>query len=102
MSESVSQNPVPLSGPGTGGSSLVQIQFLLLYHRFSHSAGNDRAAYHILPAGAFYALFNGVSLFRMKMGRNNCFSCGKCAKARKMDADAAKTPNLEHSIAGIA
>ena len=55
-----------------------------------------------MPAGAFYALFHRVSLFRMKMGRNNCFSCGKCAKARKMDADAAKTPNLEHSIARIA
>ena len=94
MSESVSQNPVPLSGPGTGGSSLVQIQFFLLYHRFSHSAGNDRAAYHILPAGAFYALFHRVSLFRITSGRNNC----ACAKTRKMDADAAKTPNLERQL----
>ena len=42
--------PVPLSGPDTGGGRLVQIQLLLLYHRFSHSAGNDRAAYHIFPS----------------------------------------------------
>ena len=51
-----------------------------------------------MPAGALYALFHRVSLFRITSGRNNC----ACAKTRKMDADAPKTPNLEHSIAGIA
>ena len=51
-----------------------------------------------MPASAFYALFHRVSLFRITLGRNNC----ACAKTHKMDADAPKTPNLEHSIAGIA
>ena len=80
------------------GGRLVQIQLLLLYHRFSHSAGNDRAAYHILPAGAFYALFNRVSLFQMKVDKNKCVSCGKCAKACKMDVDVTKTPNHTECI----
>ena len=47
-----------------------------------------------MPAGAFYALFHRVSLFRITLGRDNC----TCAKTRKMDADAAKTPNLEHQL----
>ena len=33
----------------------------------------------LCPLGAFYALFNRVSLFQMKVDENKCVSCGKCA-----------------------
>ena len=44
----------------------------------------------LCPLGAFYALFNRVSLFQMKVDKNKCVSCGKCAKACKMDVDVTK------------
>ena len=52
----------------------------------------------LCPLGAFYALFNRVSLFQMKVDRNKCVSCGKCAKACKMDVDVTKTPNHTECI----
>lgn len=50
------------------------------------------------PLGAFYALFNRVSLFQMKVDKNKCVSCGKCARACKMDVDVTKTPNHTECI----
>ena len=50
------------------------------------------------PLGAFYALFNRVSLFQMKVDKSKCVSCGKCAKACKMDVDVTKTPNHPECI----
>ena len=44
----------------------------------------------LCPLGAFYALFNRVSLFQMKVDKNKCVSCGKCARACKMDVDVTK------------
>ena len=52
----------------------------------------------LCPLGAFYALFNRVSLFQMKVDKNKCISCGKCAKACKMDVDVTKTPNHTECI----
>ena len=52
----------------------------------------------LCPLGAFYALFNRVSLFQMKVDGNKCVSCGKCAKACKMDVDVTKTPNHTECI----
>ena len=52
----------------------------------------------LCPLGAFYALFNRVSLFQMKVDENKCISCGKCAKACKMDVDVTKTPNHTECI----
>ena len=46
----------------------------------------------LCPLGAFYALFNRVSLFQMKVDKSKCVSCGKCARACKMDVDVTKTP----------
>ena len=47
----------------------------------------------LCPLGAFYALMNRVSLFQMKVDKGKCVSCGKCARACKMDVDVTKTPN---------
>ena len=52
----------------------------------------------ICPLGAFYALLNKVSLFQMKVDKNKCVSCGKCARVCKMDVDVTKTPNHTECI----
>ena len=52
----------------------------------------------LCPLGAFYALLNRVSLFQMKVDKNRCVSCGKCAKACRMDVDVTKTPNHAECI----
>ena len=52
----------------------------------------------ICPLGAFYALLNKVSLVQMKVDQSKCISCGKCAKACKMDVDVTKSPNHTECI----
>ena len=52
----------------------------------------------LCPLGAFYALLNKVSLFQMKVDQNKCVSCGKCARACKMDVDVTKSPNHTECI----
>ena len=52
----------------------------------------------LCPLGAFYALLNKVSFFQMIVDKNKCVSCGKCAKACKMDVDVTKTPNHTECI----
>ena len=47
----------------------------------------------ICPLGAFYALLNKVSLVGMQVDESRCISCGKCARACKMDVDVTKTPD---------
>lgn len=46
----------------------------------------------LCPLGAFYALFNRVSLLQIGVNESKCISCGKCAKACKMDVEVLKTP----------
>lgn len=52
----------------------------------------------LCPLGAFYALLNRVSLFQMKVDKDKCVSCGKCAEACKMDVDVTKLPNHAECI----
>ena len=52
----------------------------------------------LCPLGAFYALFNKVSLLRMKVDANACISCWKCARACGMDVDVTKTPDHAECI----
>ena len=52
----------------------------------------------LCPLGAFYALVNRVSLFGMKVDTHKCVSCGKCAKACKMDVDVTKNPDHTECI----
>ena len=35
---------------------------------------------YICPLGAFYSIFNKVSLFRYRIDGDKCVHCGKCAK----------------------
>lgn len=41
----------------------------------------------LCPLGAFYALFNRVSLLHYHVDGGKCVSCGKCAAICKMDVD---------------
>ena len=53
---------------------------------------------YLCPQGAFYALFNKVSLLQMKVDANACISCGKCVKVCSMDVDVTKTPDHAECI----
>ena len=52
----------------------------------------------LCPLGAIYALFNRLSLFQMKVNEHKCISCGRCARACKVDVDVTKTPNHTECI----
>ena len=52
----------------------------------------------ICPLGAFYGLMNKVSLLGIKVDGHKCVSCGKCARACKMDVEILKNPNSSECI----
>lgn len=52
----------------------------------------------ICPLGAFYALFNKVSVYRFHIDKEKCTSCGACSRVCKMDVDVYKTPNHTECI----
>ena len=52
----------------------------------------------LCPLGAFYALFNKVSLLGINVDKQKCVSCGECAKSCKMDVDVTKSPNHTECI----
>lgn len=49
----------------------------------------------LCPLGAFYALFNKISLLDYNVDKNKCISCGKCSRTCKMDVDITK--NTSHT-----
>ena len=53
---------------------------------------------YICPLGAFYSIFNKVSLFRYRIDGDKCVHCGKCAKVCQMNVDPVKTPNRPECI----
>ena len=53
---------------------------------------------YICPLGAFYALFQKISLIRMRVDENKCVDCGICAKTCKMNVNPRKTPNSNECI----
>ena len=53
---------------------------------------------YLCPLGAFYALFQRVSLIRMKLDASACVGCGACAKACPMQVDPSRTPNSAECI----
>lgn len=52
----------------------------------------------ICPLGAFYSLFNRISLLGIQIDTGKCVSCGKCQRVCKMDVDVTKTPNHAECI----
>ena len=53
---------------------------------------------YICPLGAIYALFQKVSLVRMRFDEKKCVDCGACARVCKMNVDPRKTPNSAECI----
>ena len=49
----------------------------------------------LCPLGAFYALFNKISLLSYNIDKHKCISCGKCGRTCKMDVDITK--NTSHT-----
>lgn len=52
----------------------------------------------LCPLGAFYALFNKVSLYKFQVNKDKCTSCGVCSHTCKMDVDVIKNPNSTECI----
>ncbi len=52
----------------------------------------------LCPLGAIYGLFNKISLFRYKVQKGSCTSCGTCTKACKMGIDAQNDVNSMECI----
>ncbi|WP_138160357.1 4Fe-4S binding protein [Peptoniphilus catoniae] len=44
----------------------------------------------ICPLGAFYSLFNKISLYQIHFDKEKCIACGKCLRACKMDVNVIK------------
>lgn len=53
---------------------------------------------YICPLGAFYGLFQKVSLVRMHVDEVSCINCGKCARTCKMNVDPRVNPNSNECI----
>lgn len=47
----------------------------------------------ICPLGAFYALFNSISRWRIEINPARCVSCGKCTEACPMEINVTDNPN---------
>ena len=52
----------------------------------------------LCPLGAFYALFNRISLLSINVDRDKCVSCGICADVCDMDVDVTKAPDHNECI----
>lgn len=53
---------------------------------------------YICPLGAFYSLFQKVSLLRIRLDREACNGCGLCAKKCRMKVDPSRDPNSPECI----
>lgn len=53
---------------------------------------------YLCPLGAFYALFQRLSLLRMSFDGHECINCGACARICRMNVDPAKNPNSAECI----
>ena len=53
---------------------------------------------YVCPLGAFYALFNRVSLTRMELDDGSCVSCGRCERECPMQVQVLKNINSAECI----
>ena len=53
---------------------------------------------YMCPLGAFYGLFQKVSLVRMRVDDHSCVDCGACARTCKMNVNPLRTPNSAECI----
>lgn len=53
---------------------------------------------YICPLGAFYSLFQKISLIRIKVDTPKCIGCGSCSKVCGMNVDPLRNPNSTECI----
>ena len=53
---------------------------------------------YVCPLGAFYSLFQRVSLLKMKFDETACVHCGACSGICKMNVDPVRNPNSAECI----
>lgn len=53
---------------------------------------------YICPLGAIYSVFNPISVFRYRVDKEKCISCGACAKVCKMNVDPVENANSPECI----
>ena len=52
----------------------------------------------LCPLGAFYSLFNRISLYRLDIDKEKCSSCELCSRKCPMDVDVLHNPNAVECI----
>lgn len=52
----------------------------------------------LCPLGAFYGIFNRISIYRIQVDREKCTACGACSRVCKMDVDVTRSPNSAECI----
>ncbi len=53
---------------------------------------------YLCPLGAFYALFNKISIYHLSVDGNKCIGCQKCVRACKMGVNVLKNPDSPECI----
>ena len=53
---------------------------------------------YLCPLGAFYGLFNKLSVYRMSIDEHACIRCGACERACKMEVPVMTDPNSPECI----
>lgn len=53
---------------------------------------------YVCPLGAFYALFNKISFYKMTVDKDKCTSCGSCINKCKMQVDVINNINSTECI----
>lgn len=53
---------------------------------------------YVCPLGAIYSFFNPISIFKYRLDKDKCISCGKCKKVCQMNVDPTKNCNHKECI----
>lgn len=53
---------------------------------------------YLCPLGAFYSIFNKISLFKLSIDNGKCINCARCMKKCKMNIDVCVDPNSTECI----
>ncbi len=76
----------------------VLVVGLPLLYRTKYGAGLPFFCKYLCPLGAFYSLFQRVSLVRQRFDSHVCTGCGACAKSCAMGVDPRTAPNSAECI----
>ena len=53
---------------------------------------------YVCPLGAIYSFFNPISIFKYRLDKDKCISCGRCKKVCQMNVDPTKNCNHKECI----